>query len=115
MFSIITMASSTTNPVEMVNAMSERLSRLYPDRYIMPKVPISERGKATLGITVAQTLRRKMKITRITRKTVSSRVNWTSRTDARMVCVRSVRMVTLTDGGIEAVSFGSNSLIRSTV
>jgi len=28
MFSIITMASSTTKPVEMVSAISERLSRL---------------------------------------------------------------------------------------
>jgi hypothetical protein len=35
----------------------------------MPNVPIKERGNATLGITVAQTLRRKMKITRMTRMT----------------------------------------------
>src|SRR5216684_519176 len=40
MFSIITIASSTTKPVEMVKAISERLSRLYPSRYITPKVPV---------------------------------------------------------------------------
>ena len=34
MFSIITIASSTTKPVEMVRAISVRLFRLYPRRYI---------------------------------------------------------------------------------
>ena len=48
-FSITTMASSTTNPVEMVRAISERLSRLYPNRYITASVPISETGTATRG------------------------------------------------------------------
>ncbi len=37
MFSIMTMASSTTKPVEMVSAMSERLFRLKPSKYITPK------------------------------------------------------------------------------
>jgi hypothetical protein len=32
MFSITTIASSTTNPVAMVSAISERLSTLYPNR-----------------------------------------------------------------------------------
>ena len=49
MFSIITMASSTTNPVEMVSAISERLSRLKPTSFMMPNVPISVSGSATLG------------------------------------------------------------------
>src|SRR5579884_2155614 len=57
MFSIMTMASSTTNPVEMTRAMSERLSRLKPNRYITPKVPTSDSGTATLGITVPDTVR----------------------------------------------------------
>ena len=38
MFSITTIASSTTNPVAMVSAISERLSSVYPIRYIAPKV-----------------------------------------------------------------------------
>src|SRR5664279_4322112 len=41
MFSIITIASSTTNPVEMVSAMSVRLFRLYPRAYIAANVPLS--------------------------------------------------------------------------
>ena len=48
-FSITTMASSTTKPVEMVMAISERLSRLYPNRYITANVPTSETGTATAG------------------------------------------------------------------
>ena len=54
MFSMTTMASSTTKPVETVSAISERLSRLYPQTYITPNVPTSESGTATLGISVAQ-------------------------------------------------------------
>src|SRR5438874_2237759 len=59
MFSIITIASSTTKPVEIVSAMRERLSRLYPSSYVTPKVPTIERGTATLGMMVADGLRRK--------------------------------------------------------
>jgi hypothetical protein len=90
MFSIITMASSTTNPVEIVSAISERLSRLNPIRSITPNVPIIASGSATLGMTVAQNFRRKTKITITTRATVSTSVNCTSATEARMVwCGRS--------------------------
>ena len=49
MFSITTMASSTTNPVAMVSAISERLSRLKPSRYMTAKVPISETGHSDAG------------------------------------------------------------------
>src|ERR1039458_7867889 len=66
MFSITTIASSTTKPVEMVNAMRERVSMLKSNRYITAKVPISETGTATVGISVARQLRRNMKTTRIT-------------------------------------------------
>ena len=62
-FSITTMASSTTKPVEMVIAISERLSRLYPNRYITANVPISETGTATPGMSVARPLRRKTNTT----------------------------------------------------
>ena len=78
-------------------------------------MPISDSGTVTAGITVAQKLRRKRKITITTRATVSISVNWTSATDARMVWVRSERIDTLIAGGIEASSCGSNALIWSTV
>ena len=44
MFSITTIASSTTNPVAIARAIRERLSRLYPARYITLNVPMSETG-----------------------------------------------------------------------
>ncbi len=59
MFSIITMASSTTKPVEMVSAISDRLLSEYPHRYITPKVPIRLSGTATPGMSVARSERRK--------------------------------------------------------
>src|SRR5207245_793918 len=97
----MTMASSTTKPVEMVKAIKERLSKLYPSRYITPKVPTSDRGPAMLGIRVADRLRRKRKITITTSPTVSISVNCTSRTEARIVVVRSVRIETWTAEGKE--------------
>ena len=60
------MASSTTNPVEMVSAIKVRLLRLYPSMYMIPNVPTSESGTATLGMIVAARLRRKTKITMTT-------------------------------------------------
>src|SRR5438552_12733894 len=56
-----------------------------------------------LGMTVARMLRRKRKITITTRATVSTSVNCTSSTDARIVVVRSVRISTLTAAGSAAV------------
>src|SRR6185437_15747467 len=52
MFSIMTIASSTTKPVAMVSAISERLLRLKPQRYMTPNVPTSESGTERLGISV---------------------------------------------------------------
>ena len=58
MFSIITMASSTTKPVEMVSAISVRLLMEKPARYITPNVPTSDSGTAKLGMSVAEALRK---------------------------------------------------------
>ena len=115
MFSSITIASSTTKPTEIVSAISERLSRLKPARYIAPAVPHSASGTVTLGIRVAGMLRRNTKITITTSAMVSTSVNSTSCTDARMVWVRSISVLTSTVGGIEAFRRGSAFLIRSTV
>ena len=75
MFSIITIASSTTKPTAIVRPMSDRLSRLYPSAYITPKVATSESGTTTLGITVAQKLRRNRKMTITTRPMVNASVS----------------------------------------
>ena len=115
MFSITTIASSTTKPVEIVRAISDRLSRLYPNRYMNPKVPSRESGTATLGINVAHRFFRKMKTTMITRAIETISVNSTSEMEARMVVVRSITTVTLIAGEMDASSTGSIFLIRSTV
>ena len=89
MFSMTTMASSTTKPLAMLSAMSERLSMLKPNRYITANVPMSDTGTATAGISVARALLRKIKTTATTRQIERINVISTSRTEARIVVVRS--------------------------
>ncbi len=113
-FSIMTMASSTTNPVEIVSAIKVRLFRLKPARYITPNVPTIESGTATLGMMVADTLRRNRKITMTTSATVSISSNSTSDTDARMVMVRSVSTSICTAAGRLLFNKGSSFVMRST-
>src|SRR5689334_23586302 len=50
MFSIMTIASSTTNPVAIVIAISDKLLRLNPARYITASVPTKDSGTDRLGI-----------------------------------------------------------------
>src|ERR1017187_4262041 len=75
MFSSITMASSTTNPMERIRAIMEILLMLKFSRYITENVPTMENGSAMAGIMVAEKLRRKRKITRITSARVAAMVN----------------------------------------
>src|SRR5438045_3925997 len=69
--------------------------------YITANVPISDRGTATLGIMVADRLRRNRKITIHTSPMVSISSNSTSFTDAWMLVVMS-RSVEIALGGIHA-------------
>ena len=114
MFSITTMASSTTKPVAMVRAISERLLRLKPNRYMAPSVPTSDSGTERLGIRVARVLRRNTKITSTTRMTARVSSYSTSSTEARIVTVRSVRMFRSIAAGSEACSCGNSALMPST-
>ena len=113
MFSIITIASSTTNPVEIVSAINVRLFRLNPMRYMTPNVPTSDSGTAAAGMIVADRVRRNRKMTMMTSATASISSNCTSRTDARMDVVRSVSTVTWTDDGNALCSCGRSFLMRS--
>ncbi len=115
MFSIMTMASSTTKPVPMVNAMSDRLSSEKPQNHMMPKVAMSDSGSATPAMMVARMVRKKISTTVITSATLSTSVNCTSRTDARILSVASRTMISVAPTGIERCSFGSSSLMRWTV
>ena len=56
MFSSITMASSTTKPIERMSAIIERLSSVKPSASITEKVPRIENGSASAGISVADPL-----------------------------------------------------------
>src|SRR5271166_2049462 len=114
MFSRTTIASSTTKPVEIVNAISDRLSRLKPSRYITPNEPMIEVGTATLGIAAARTLRRNAKTTRITRKTAMISVFSVSARDCRMVFERSTATVRLTSPGRAAIRRGNSARTLST-
>ncbi len=113
-FSIMTIASSTTNPVLIVRAISVRLFRLYPSRYMTANVPTSDSGTATAGMIVAGTFRRKAKMTSTTSATVRQSSNSTSSTLARIVVVRSVNTSTWTEAGRAADRVGSRSLTRRT-
>src|SRR5262245_26809284 len=109
MFSMTTMASSTTKPVDIANAIRDKLSTLYPSKYITPKVPNSDSGKEMIGMIVDQTFRRNTKTTRTTSATEIRIVYSMSAMDARIVVVRSTMTDSLIDGGIEARSSGSRS------
>ena len=115
MFSIMTIASSTTKPVEMTSAISVRLLIEKSTRYITPKVPTSDSGTATPGMIVAGRLRRKTKITATTSPMASSSSISTSSTEARMVVVRSPSTRTSMEAGSDACSCGSSAFTRSTV
>ena len=97
------MASSTTKPVEIVSAISDRLLRLKPSRYITPNEPMIEVGTATLGIAAARTLRRKANTTRITSTTAMISVFSVSCSDCRIVFDRSTATVRSTSPGSEAI------------
>ncbi len=99
MFSSMTMASSTTKPTDRVRASRVILLTEKSSRYMPAKVPMMESGSARLGMMVAERLRKNRKITRMTRKTVTSRVNLTSETDSRMELERSYMTLSSTAPG----------------
>ncbi len=74
-FSSMTIASSTTNPMERISAIMEMLLMLKFSRYITANVPTMENGSAIAGIMVAEKFRRKRKITMITSPRVAAMVN----------------------------------------
>ena len=115
MFSSMTMASSTTKPVEIVSAISDRLSRLAPSNHMAAKAPMMEIGTAMLGISAARTLRRKTKTTTVTSSTEIRSVFSVSKSEARMVVERSSVSVRSTSPGKAASSCGREDLMRSTV
>ena len=82
---------------------------------MMAKVPMSEVGTATKGMSVARGLRRNTKTTRMTRQTDTTKVLSTVKTEARMVTVLSTSTVVLIPAGSTASRNGNCALTRSTV
>ena len=115
MFSIMTMASSTTKPTEIASAISDRLSIEKPASHMPAQVPASASGTETPAAIVGVIRRRNANTTTMTRKTVASSVNCMSRTLARMVPVRSTRVEISTPPGIHCFSSGISARTRSTV
>ncbi len=115
MFSIMTIASSTTKPTEIVSAISEKLLRLNPSRYIAPSVPARLNGTVTAAAKVGTRRRMNSATTISTSAMLISKVHSTSATLARMVVVRSEMVATRMSGGIHARSCGSAARTRSTV
>ena len=89
MFSITTIASSTTMPVASTIAKSVSVLIEKSSRFTNANAPISDTGIVSAGISVARQLWRKTNITRTTRPTASSSVCTTSLIDSRTTVVVS--------------------------
>ena len=115
MFSSTTTASSTTKPVAMVSAIRLMLLSEKSSRYITAKVPTSDTGTVSAGIMVARQLRKNRNTTITTKHTDSSKACSTSRSEARMVGLRSKATLILIAAGISSCKRGTASRTRSTV
>ncbi len=91
MFSSITIASSTMKPIERMSAIIDRLLRLNPSTCMTANVPKIENGSASAGMSVADPLCRKRKMTPTTSSSVMTIVHWMSLKADRMVFDRSPR------------------------
>ena len=82
MFSMTTIASSTTSPVASVSPNSVSVLIEKPNSFIRKNVPISETGIVSAGISVVRQSCRNRKITRITRPIAIRSVMTTSLIDS---------------------------------
>ena len=115
MFSSITIASSTTKPIERISAIIERLLRLKFSISMTAKVPRMEKGSASAGMSVADPLCRKRKMTPTTSASVTAIVSWTSLNALRMVRERSCRGVRCAEGGSWVSKVGSSVRTASAI
>ncbi len=109
------MASSTTKPVAIVSAISEKMSRLKPSRYITPKVPMIDTGTAMLGMIAARRSARKTVTMAMTSNTAITSVFSVSNSEARIVMLRSEARVMSISAGMAAASCVSALFTPSTV
>ncbi|MNP61897.1 hypothetical protein D3C76_1571270 [compost metagenome] len=81
--------------------------RLKPITYINAKLAISETPSTADTIRVAESWRRNSAITATTSMIAINRVISTSCSEARIVCVRSISVLTCTEAGSIASRLGS--------
>ena len=115
MFSIMTIASSTTKPTEIASAISDRLSMENPANHMPAHVPASASGTEMPAAIVGVIRRRNTNTTIITSSAVAPSVHSISFTLARIVPVRSVSTETSMLAGMSFLISGMSALTRSTV
>ena len=110
-FSMTTIASSTTSPVARVSPKSVTVLIVNPAIFMMKNVPMSEIGMVAAGISVARASCKKMKITRITRKIAVTKVITTSLIDSKTKSVVLNAICACTPGGKD---FESSAILALT-
>ena len=115
MFSKTTIASSTTKPVAMVKAMSVRLFKLKPMRYITTQVPAKDSGKATAGMSAVCHRFKNKATTNITSAMDSTSDFCISSSEARTVGERSNTTAICTAAGKAVCNMGKMRRTLSTV
>ena len=108
-FSIMTIASSTTNPTETASAISDRLSIEKPASHIIAHVPASDSGTVTPAAKVVAARRKNTNTTNMTRTMVAISVSCISFTLARIVWVRSDSTEISMPVGIQRLISGSSA------
>ena len=88
-FSTTTIASSTTMPTASTSPNKVRLLSVKPNSAMKKKVPISDTGMATSGMTAARQVCRNITTTSTTSRMASMIVFWTASTDSWMNWVGS--------------------------
>ena len=99
MFSVTTIASSTTSPTASTTASMESTLMEKPARYITKKMPISEMGITNAGMSVTRQLRRKAKMISTTRMNAMMTVFCTSAMEALINLVLSNATSRITSSG----------------
>jgi hypothetical protein len=99
MFSMTTIASSTTRPVASVMPNSVRVLIEKPNRLTNANVPMSDTGIVIAGINVVRQFCRNRNITRTTSPIASASVTTTSRIDSETTVVVSKATSIFNPGG----------------
>ena len=114
MFSTTTMASSTTMPIDSTMPKSVRVLIEKPNSLTKAKVPISDTGMVTAGMSVLRQFCRKRNITRMTSPSASASVFSTSTIDSRTTVTLSNARRRLEPGRealLDARHLGQNAVV----